>query len=135
MEVEVNYLAVIVAAVVNMGIGSLWYSKVLFGKPWRAMMGITEEKMKARNPMKAMLGATLAGLLMAYVLAHIVEYANSTTVEGGLQAGFWVWLGFIATYGLNSVLFEQKPWKLYAINVGNYFVSLLLMGVIISVWR
>lgn len=132
---DINFLAVVIAAAANMAIGSVWYSKALFGTSWMELAGLSPEKIKAGNPIKSMIGATAAGLVMAYVLAHIVGYVGSTTVMGGLQSGFWVWLGFIATYGLNSVLFEQKTWKLYAINTGNYLVSLLVMGVILSVWR
>ncbi|MBI3341870.1 DUF1761 domain-containing protein, partial [Candidatus Curtissbacteria bacterium] len=38
MEFQINYMAVVAAAVVNMVLGFLWYGP-LFGKPWMKMMG------------------------------------------------------------------------------------------------
>ena len=40
---EINYLAVIVAAIVGFSIGSLWYGP-LFGKTWNREVGFREEK-------------------------------------------------------------------------------------------
>lgn len=37
---DVNYLAVIVGALVYFGIGALWYSPALFATPWMAASGV-----------------------------------------------------------------------------------------------
>ena len=39
----VNYLAVLVAAIVSMVIGGLWYSPLLFGNVWMKLSGITQK--------------------------------------------------------------------------------------------
>jgi hypothetical protein len=56
-------------------------------------------------------------------------------VAAGLQSGFWIWLGFIATSQINSVIWDGRPVKLYLINVGYYLVSYLAMGSILAVWQ
>jgi len=45
----INYLAVLVATVVNFVLGGLWYSPLLFGKKWMALMNVTEEEIKKKG--------------------------------------------------------------------------------------
>jgi len=139
METSINYWAVLVAAIVSMGIGSLWYG-VLFVKPWMRMMGYTEESMKGMRmtPKKAMTLQFIVSLIMAYVLAYFVIVAgafDSLSVWGaGVATAFWIWLGFIVPITIGIVLWENKPWKLWFINASNYLVTLLIMGAILGSW-
>ncbi len=134
---EPNLTAVIVAGVVYYIVGMLWYS-VLFGKQWLEAINL---KMEDLNPPKAqtMLGIFVSGIVTAYILAHFVEYGTSYTgyggIQGGMTAAFWVWLCGIALPGLHGVVFENRTWKLYAINMGHYFVGYLAMGAIIAYWQ
>ncbi len=134
---DINYLAVLIAAVVSFAIGAFWYSPAGFGKQWAAMMGITfdksPEKKKAAN--KAMAIAFVGTLVMAYVLAHFVDYVEATTFGAGIVLGFWLWLGFLATSALGSVLWEGKPVKLYLINASYQLVNVAIMGGILAMWQ
>ena len=47
---EVNWLAVLAATVGSFVLGGLWYSPLLFAKPWQAAAGLTDEQLKAGNP-------------------------------------------------------------------------------------
>ena len=73
-------------------------------------------------------------LVMAYVLAYVVSYAAATTWLQGAIAGAWMWLGFVATISLGSVLWENRPWALYWINSLHSLVTLVIMGAILAVW-
>ena len=141
---DVNYFAVIVSAIAFFGLGALWYTDILFGKAWRDSMGKTDaefEKERADENMVKSFGLMfLSGLLMAIVTAHLVDlmavvYPNSSDIMVGLQTGFWVWLGYIASYVLTSVAFEKRPWKYYFINTGYWLGGALLMGIILTVWK
>ena len=132
----INYLAVLVAAIVSMVIGGFWYSPLLFGKQWTELMNLAPRDvldMKKRANASYAINF-LALLLMAFVLAHFVDYAQATTFIEGVQVGFWVWLGFIATISLGSVLWESRPIILYLINAGYQLVNLVIMGVILALW-
>lgn len=134
---EVNYLAVLVSAVVGFVIGMLWYSPLLFGNIWVKLIGMSKEdleKAKKKGMAKTMLIAIISVLVMSFVLAHFVDIAGASTVTEGIQAGFLIWLGFIATVMLNSVLWENKPFRLYVLNIAHYFVVLIVMGAILAVW-
>jgi hypothetical protein len=136
--VDINYLAVLVAAIAAMAIGFLWYGP-LFGKEWARLMGFGKlskkelENMKAKGK-KAMPFQFAASLIMSYILAHFVDYTQAATFMDGAVAGTWLWLGFIATVQIGSVLWEGKPVKLYAINTLHYLVALIVMGGILAVW-
>lgn len=134
--IPINWLAVVIAAASNMAIGFGWYSMSVFGKPWMKLLGLTREDLeKAKKEMGPKYGImVLASLVMACVLAGIVSFAGSNTIVGGFKVGFAVWLGFVATIGLNSFIFESKPFNLYLINVGYYLVALAVMGAILAAW-
>ncbi len=136
--VDINYWAVLASAVAANVIGGLWYSPVLFGKAWMKLSGLDgkklEELKKKSSPGKVYALMFVGSLVMAYVLSHFIDYTQATTVFEGAQAGFWVWIGFVATVQLGSMLWEGKPAKLYFLNTGYQLVSLLTMGIILAVW-
>ncbi len=138
MEGTVNWMAVLVAVVANMALGFSWYSPAMFANEWIKLMGWDIKKMKKPSSdemTKSMIGGVVSSGLMAYVLSHFADYVGANTWMLGLQLGFWVWLGFIATVNIGIVLWERKPCKLFLINTGYWLVSLLMMGAIIGGWQ
>jgi len=136
---EPNLVAVVIAAIIPMVLGALWYSPLLFAKKWMALMGKTEEELKAGfNPVKTYGISFITCLIMAYILGHFVIYATSATHEAGfgagMQTGFWAWLGFVVTTGSATVLYEGRKSGLFWINAGYYLVCLLLMGGVLASW-
>ncbi len=134
--ININYWSVLAAAVSNIVIGSLWYGP-LFGKEWMKMMGVGKQGSNKNKimPMQAMAFGFIAALVMSYVLAHFVVYAQAVNFVDGMQTGFWIWLGFIATLLIGSVLWEGKPIKLFFLNAAHWLVSLLVMGGILAAWH
>ena len=139
MEVNVNYLAIVVAAVASMVVGFVWYG-VLFKKRWMSLMGLTSDSMAnmKMTANQAYMWQFVASLVMAYVLAHSLLFANAYlnvgAIQAGVMVGFWNWFGFVAPVTIGIVLWENKPWTLWFLNVSNYLVSLIVMGVILSLW-
>ena len=136
-QVSINYLAVLVASIAGMVVGAFWYSPLLFGKVWMRESGISSRQIneaKKRGMGKSYFAAFVGILVMSFVLAHFVRYAGATTWTEGLEAGCWLWLGFIAPVLLGSVLWEGKSVKLYLINALQYLVVLLMMGAILASW-
>jgi hypothetical protein len=72
---------------------------------------------------------------MAYVLARSIAYAQAETVGEGVEIGFLIWLGFVATILLTTVLYEQKPLRLFGLNAAFNLISLAVMGALLAVWR
>lgn len=104
----INYLALLVAAIVRLFIGAIWYSPLLLGKRWQALVQCTLEEMMARLP-KALLGDLISSYIMAFVLVHAVYYAGANSVGLGAAVGFFNWLGFIAVTTFMAVLTRRGP--------------------------
>lgn len=140
MNIAVNFLAVIVAAVASMGLGFAWYSASLFGKKWMKLMGYSSEHLKEeQKKMGPLYGLSFLGaLVMAYVLTHVVRMSevvfDYTPLSTGLSSGFWMWLGFVAPVQMTDAIFGSKKWELFLINTGYQLVSLLVMGAIVASW-
>lgn len=140
MNIEVNFLAVLLSGICSMAIGFLWYSPLLFGKPWMKLMGISSENLKkAQKEMGKLYGVSFVlTLVSAYVLSHVItlsenffEYPRLST---GMISAFWMWLGFVMPVQATDVIFGNKKWKLFGINTGYQFASLIVMGVILGLF-
>jgi hypothetical protein len=135
----VNLWAVLGAAVATMVIGFLWYSPLLFAKPWMLAMGYDPqdkakiaEMQKSAGPLYGI--SFLASLLAAFVLGKIIYNLTIDTALYGMKVGFAVWLGFVMTVQLTDKLFGKRPMKLFLINTGYQLVCYLAMGAILGKW-
>lgn len=131
--VDINIVAIVVAAAVAMLTGAVWYGP-LFGRRWLQASGRKASDTKKEDAKTGYLGGTLVALITAFLLAHFVEFAEAATFVEGATVGVWAWFGFVVTTGLNRVLWEKGNKDLYLLNQGNYLVSFLLMGGILAVW-
>jgi hypothetical protein len=137
---HLNLLAILAAAVSTMLVGFVWYSPLLFAKPWMREMGYDpndkakiQEMQKSAGP--AYFGSFVASLVSAFVLAIFLHQFQGQGVGIGLLVGSHVWLGFVATVQLTGALFMKQSMKLFAINTGYQLICYLVMGAILAVWR
>jgi uncharacterized SAM-binding protein YcdF (DUF218 family) len=135
----INLWSVLVAAIATMGVGFLWYSPLLFARPWMVLMGYDPEDKAKLSEMQKGAGkmyalSFVASLVSALVLAKIIAITTVSSALYGMKVGFAVWLGFVTTVQLTSVLFAKQPVKLYLINTGYQLVCYLAMGAILAVW-
>lgn len=130
---QVNWLAVVVAALSTFLIGGLWYSPAVFGKAWMKENGFTEENMKGGNLVKIFGLAFVLGLVASVNLAMFLGPDTDATM--GAVYGFAAGLGWVATFVGTHYLFERKSFKLFLINAGYSIVALTVMGVILGAWK
>jgi hypothetical protein len=131
--VDVNWLAIIAAAVINMVVGAVWYSKPLFAKEWSKLTGRKMEDMGGGGVGYGV--AAVGALLQAWILVHFVRYAGDTTFWKGLVTGFWLWLGFVAVATAVNMVFEGRSWHLWKINAGYFLIVLLINGGLLAAWH
>lgn len=134
---KINYPAVIVAAIVHFVIGGLWYG-VIFGNTFLKIVQWTPEqiaKVQAESHWSQYLIAFITSLVLCYILAHFIQYTGAKGAAGGMQTAFWLWLGFVVTTQLPTVVFEQRKVGLYLLNVGYQLAAALICGVILAVWK
>lgn len=131
-DVDLNWVAIIVAAIIPMVLGALWYSPVLFADPWLRAVGRTRDELG-----DAALGYVLSAigaLVSSYVLARIVKWAEVDDLWNGALIGIFVWAGFVATVLAVTTYFAGRPRALWAINAGYQLVALVLMGALLGAW-
>ncbi|PYX59623.1 MAG: hypothetical protein DMG73_08180 [Acidobacteria bacterium] len=136
---SVNLWSVLVAAIATMAIGFLWYSPILFARPWMVLMGYDPDDKAKLAEMQKGAGklyviSFVASLVAAFVLSKIIFGLAINSALYGLKVGFAVWLGFVATVQLTDSLFSKKPAKLFLINTGYQLVCYLAMGAMIGAW-
>jgi hypothetical protein len=134
---HVNYLAVLVAALAVFVLGWLWYSPLLFYKPWMRARGM--------DPAAAMAGAKMPGgklvielvrcIVLAYIIAHLVAALGVNNWLGAVHLGLFLWIGFPVILLVGSILWENTPVKVAAIHAGDWLVKLLVIPIIVSVWQ
>jgi hypothetical protein len=134
LNFDVNYIAVIVAAIINMVLGAIWYSPFVFGKIWMTAMKKTKEDIKGQNMVKTHGLSLVSSVILAFILAAFVGLLGASTLQSGAIAGFFVWLGFVVTTNSASYLYEFKPLKVYEIYMAYQLVALVAMGALLAVW-
>ena len=134
----INYLAVIIAAVIAWVAGAVWYG--LLAHPWVTAHGKTMEQFKAEqaahkgsvHPWLPFALAFLAELVMAYVLAGMVGHLGRVTIRSAVISGLFVWAGFMLTTMLVNNAFAGRRYALTAIDAGHWLLVVIVMGVVIG---
>ena len=134
MNFGVNYLAVVVAAVVALVIGFIWYSPRVFGNRWMAYLGTTQAQLGNPGP-TGMLVGVVASLLNAWVLALLALNLGGKSVTDGVLLGVLAWLGFMATITAAQISFEKKSWGLWVLNNAHNLLVQVIMAAIVTAWR
>lgn len=127
---NLNWLAVICAALSTFLIGGLWYA--IFEKSWMATNNFTREYLMTRK-MPIVFGFSLLfALLMALNLALFI---GKEDLSYGMIAGFMTGFGWVSFSIAIIALFENRPLKYVLINGGYMIVSFTVMGAILGGWN
>jgi len=136
--VTINYWAVLLAGVLSMALGALWYSPYLFGMTWVKLSKFSTKDLarlkKSGSVKRSYTIMFLTTLVTGYVLSHFVDYIGAASLLGGVQLGFWIWLGIAAPLQLGMVLWEGRPVKLYFLITGHTLANLVLVSAVLAVW-
>ena len=139
-----NWLAILVSALIPLIIGSIWYHPKVFGTAWMHATGITEEKIKKMSPSKAYIVAVLLSVVLSFYLYINVLIGGPDDMRHGQEIyltfkhgaahgaflGIFVGVPILAT----NAIFEMKSAKYIFINVFYWIVSLALMGGVLNGW-
>ena len=135
---DVNLFAVLVAGLVPMIVGSLWYGP-LFGKRWLALMEMTaDEVQEGFNPVKTYGASLLLSLLTAYIMAQLIAGiapGDGGSAMVGVHVGLMALVAFVLPVAHQSVTFEKRKAGLAWLNVAYNGVALILQAVVIALWR
>ena len=157
---EINFLAVLVAALSSFIVGFFWYNPKVFGTIWMNETGMTEEKAKKGNMAKIFGLTVVFSFMLAFMMPTLVIHQIGalqlaggnekdeaflaymqvhghmfrTFGHGALHGLFAALFIVVPTVAINS-LFEQKTFKYAAVTSGYWIVVMTLMGAIICGWK
>lgn len=117
---DVNWLAVIVGAVVAYALGALWYSPKLFGTKWAEGSGVSMDP-EAPPPMLAMVIQAIGTFLLAWII-------GVTAVSNALLTAILIVLTIVFLM-IAGGLYSQK--SRYAITVEAAYVVVMAVVMII----
>jgi hypothetical protein len=130
-----SLLPVLISALLLWILGAAWYSPPLFAKPWMAALKITPDPTQKKGLLGGMIASFVGDFILAFMLMHIILWAHAGTASQGAFIGFVVWLGFFAAPNFPQGIYENRPFRLFAINNGYWLVGLLIVGILLAVWR
>ncbi len=130
---QINILAVVAVVILTMAIGFVWYSNILFAKPWMKLVGLKMEDVS--SPGIGYLLTTVGSIVMAIVMTIFIDYTGTATAVDGAFLGLLAWLGFTGPSFLANYTFGQKPLKLYLIDSTYFLVVFVLSGALLAAWR
>lgn len=136
-DVDINWLAVILAGLSGAVVSWLWFSRYLFRDRWARLAGLTQDRMERGTLIAA--GVTgLVSILTAYVVAYVASLIESYTGDGDMQsalgAAFWLWFGIAAASVIVHDAFDQRPMQMTVIALGERLATLMLIGFIIGLF-
>ena len=158
---EMNFIAVLVAAASTLVVGAVWYSPMLFANAWMKESGLTEEQLKKGNMLKIFGLTFIFSIMIAMIMqvltihqlgpmgmiggdpskalpsynAFMGDYGTAfRTFKHGALHGFMS--GLFLAFPLIAIngLFEHKSWKYIFINAGYWIISMTIMGAIVCGW-
>jgi hypothetical protein len=119
--------SIILATIVYVFIGYVWYSDFLFGLVWKRISGL---KMNVQAQKKAMVHGVILSFFTAWILASLLVSMPEGTIEA-VRVVFWGWLIFLVPYALQSVIYSNKSFLLVCIDALYNLVAYVTMAAII----
>ena len=129
-----NYWVLLLAWVINVVVGSLWYSPIGFGKPWSKLSGVDIMKIPKNEANRAIGFVMVAALVQTFVLALIIHSLHAHTLMEGLVAGVVLWLGFTAATTVGNTLYSRLSWKFWWLNSSFFLFVMAINGALLAIW-
>ena len=159
---NINFLALLLAALSTLVVGFIWYNPKVFGNIWMKEAGLKQEDMKGANMIKifglSIVYAFLISFMLQMVVIHqfgalgmvggdpskalpsynafMADYGTAfRTFKHGALHGFMTGLFMILpTIGVNA-LYERRSFKYVMISGGYWIISFMVMGGIICMMQ
>jgi uncharacterized membrane protein YeaQ/YmgE (transglycosylase-associated protein family) len=134
---ELNWLAVLIGAAIYFVLGALWYSPMLFARPWQRSIGWDPERTPPQMSPATYVAPLLAYIVMAIAVGMLAKATGSDDVTDGLILGLVVGVGLSLAHTLVDATFDPnkpEPWVWFAINGSYHTIGLVIVAVIVSVW-
>lgn len=133
---KINYIAVVVAAIVHWVLGAAWFT--LLADPWVAGTRIPEAEvsaMKAHPSAMPYVVALVCNLFVAYAIAWVLNKDDKPTAGSGAMTGLMLGIGIAAAAMVTELVFEARSAEFMMIAAGYPVVGSAIMGTILGAWQ
>ncbi len=132
---KINVVAVIVAAVASFAGSGVWYAVLgdrvaRLQAQWRGSDPAAEP-----NLVRYVVVFLATALVLALVIAALVEMAGVSGPARSAGFGLMLWVGFALTQWVGSIVGEEVPLELAAIHAGDWLLHSLIITVIVGSWK
>jgi Protein of unknown function (DUF1761) len=135
---DLNWLAVIVAAIAYFAIGALWYAPPVFGRIWADAGGFALPEAGQRPSAAIYVTPLIGSILSAIALGMLAKATGTDSFAEGIALGLIVAVGFAIPIALVTAQFESqkpKPMVWGAVNGGYHVVGNLIAAIIVASWQ
>lgn len=138
LRFDVSFIPLVVLSLVNFFLSWIWYSPLLFAKPWMKALGIDPGHVMSDAEQKRMPWLFASGIISSFALVYammiVVNSLSIVDFVSGVVVGVVMWAGFALTHSLNTLWEGRKPVVL-VINNGLFLLTYALFGGILAVWK
>jgi hypothetical protein len=130
-----NFWVILIAAIISMASGAIWYSPAAFGNLWVKLSGFKKEdieKSRKKGMKKTYALNFVFEIVTAYTLAYFLFITNTEAVSQMLSVVFFVWIGFVIPIFISQMIWENKPFQLFLINSLQRLIALAIAGIILT---
>lgn len=135
LSFDLNWLAFAVALVVTQVLGFLWYSNILFAKPWIKAIGKTAKQLEKEANSTVYVYSVVGAAVMLLVLSNVLRWTGAATAVEGATVALIIWAGFVATSSAMNTAFESRGWNLWLIDNGYHIVNAIISASILTLWK
>ena len=129
---DLNIWAVLVAALSSFALGGVWYSPLLFLKPWNRAVGRSDDY-EQKHPARVFGLSFIFALVAAYVFALFL--GPQPDLMAAIHKALLVGVGFVVMcFGINYQ-FADRPVSALLIDGGYHTAQFLVYGLILGLWH
>lgn len=129
---SIDLMGVGAATVVAMIIGALWYSPVMFVKPWMLAQGKEYPCPPQKGAAAAITNAAAMNIISALALSEVFGWRQVNGVADALMTALLMAVGFVVSNQLLRDRFHGATPVLSLINAAHTVVTYLAMGLVLA---
>ncbi len=131
---QINLVSVLIAGILAMVIGYIWYHPKVLGDLWARENGLDINQMDGKDPIPY-ITMFVGALIMATVLQWVLKATVADTLMSTIRVTVSLWLAFVFVTTAGNYKFSHRSWTLIFIDAGYFLVDLLAMGLIFFYWK
>ncbi len=133
----INYIAVVLATLSSMVVGSIWYTPKVFGNYWMKQASVTPSG-NAKDAARPIIVTVIVSFVTAWVLAGATwiafDFYQGSFLLAAVLTAVVLWAGFTAARFITHDQFDNRTVGLTVLNIAHELVTVLVMAAIIGVW-